>query len=97
VEVPGVDRNSPGARIVDQHADLLMVGFWLREGVIQDDVDQVGDGLVGVQLGDYDAVSVRLQNVRQAHHHDVVVIDQRGGDRSPGYGLHRTNLDSLRV
>ena len=32
--------------------------FRLREGVIQDDVDHVGDGNVGVQLGDHYAMPI---------------------------------------
>ena len=34
VEVPGVDRNFVGARIADQHADFVVVGFRLPEGVV---------------------------------------------------------------
>ena len=73
-EVPGVDRYPAGARISDQHADLVMVGFRLCEAVVQDDVNQVGNGDVGVQLGDHHPISVLLENVRDAHHHDVVVV-----------------------
>ena len=41
VEVPGVDHHVPGARVVDQHADLIVVGFRLSEGVVEHDVDGV--------------------------------------------------------
>ena len=97
VEVPCVDRDSAGARVSDQHADLVMVGFRLRETVVQDDVNQVGNGDVGVELGDHYAVLVLLENVGDAHHHDVVVVDQRDGDRCPYRGFHKLTLTSLRV
>jgi hypothetical protein len=66
VEVPGVDRNSAGARTSDEHADLVMVRFRLRETVVQDDVDHVGNGNAGVQLGNHHAISALLENVRDA-------------------------------
>ena len=37
----------------------------------------VVDGLVGVQLGDDDPVLVRVEQVGQPDHDDVVVVDQR--------------------
>ena len=49
--------------------------------MFQQGVDQVGHGLVGVELSDHDALLVLLENVGDANHHDVVVVDQRDGDR----------------
>ena len=34
VEVPGVDRDVAGVRVADEDADLVVVGFWLCEGVV---------------------------------------------------------------
>ena len=61
------------------------------------DVDDVGNGNVGVQFGDHHASSVLLENVRNTHHHNVVVVNQRGGDRRPHGGFHKPTLTSLRV
>ena len=49
---------------------------WAKESY-SDDVDVVGERLVGVELGDDDAVSVRVEQVGQPDHDDVVVVDQR--------------------
>jgi hypothetical protein len=57
--------------------DLFMVGFPLRKGVVHNDVDHVGLSPVGVELGDHYAVSILLESVCDAHHHDVVVVDRR--------------------
>jgi hypothetical protein len=46
VKVPGVDHYSAGAGVVDQDHDFVVVGLGLGEGVVQDDVDAVGDGLL---------------------------------------------------
>ena len=68
-------------RIAYQHPDLVVVGFGLGEGVVEDDVDGVAQGLVGVQLGDDDSVAVLVEQVRDAQH-DVVVVDEGDGDRA---------------
>jgi hypothetical protein len=49
--------------VVDQHADLVVIGLGLGEGVEQDDIDDVGEGFVGVQFGDPDAVLVGVEQV----------------------------------
>ena len=48
MEVPGVDDDVAGVRIAHEDRDVLMVGFGLREGVVQHDVHCVVHGLVGV-------------------------------------------------
>jgi hypothetical protein len=35
--------------------------------------------------------------VRDAHHDDVIVVEQRDRDRRPQRGLHKATLTSLRV
>jgi hypothetical protein len=47
--------------------------------------------------GNHDALSVLLQNVRDSHHNDVVVVDQRNGQRGPHGGLYMRTLTSLGV
>ena len=42
------------------------------------------DRLVGVDLGDDDPVAVGVEHVGDAGQHDVVVVDQRDGDRRRG-------------
>ena len=81
MKVPGVHHDSAGAGIVDQDADLVVVGLGLGEGVVQDDIDGVLHGLVGVQLGDDHPVPVGVQHLGHAEHDDVVVIDQRDRER----------------
>ena len=51
------------------------------------DIDVIADGLVGVELGDHDPVSVWIEQVGQSDHHDVVVVDERHAQR-PGWSLH---------
>ena len=77
MEVPGVDHDVAGVRVVDEDGDVVMVGFGLGEGVVQHDVDRVGHGLVGVELGDDDPILVRIEQMGQPDHDDVVVVDQR--------------------
>jgi hypothetical protein len=62
VEVPGIDHNVTRPRVLYQDADVVMIGLWLRERVIQDDVHRVIDGLVGVDLDD-GAVLVGVKHV----------------------------------
>ena len=47
--------------------------------------------LVGVDLGDHDPVAVLVEHVGHADHHDVVVVDQRDGDRASPVSRHHTN------
>ena len=82
MEVPGVDHDPAGAGVVDEDADLVVVGLGLGERVVQHDVDVVLDRLVGVDLGDHDPVAVLIEHVRQTDQHDVVVVDQRDRDRT---------------
>ena len=77
MEVPGVDRHVAGVRVVDEDGDVVMVGLGLSEGVVQHDVDLVVHGPVGVQLGDDDPIPVRVEQMGQPDHDDVVVVDQR--------------------
>ena len=77
MEVPGVDHDVAGVRVADEDGDVVMVGFGLGEGVVQHDVDLVGHGPVGVQLGDDDPIPVRVEQMGQPDHDDVVVVDQR--------------------
>ena len=58
-----------------------MVGFGLGEGVVQHDVNLIGHGPVGVELGDHDPIAVRIEQVGQPDHDDVVVVDHRYPDR----------------
>ena len=81
VEVPGVDDDPARSGLRDQDADLVVVGLRLREGVVQHDVDDVLDRLVGVDLGDDDPVPVAVEHAGRYPQHDVVVVDQRDGDR----------------
>ena len=83
MEVPGVDNNTAGAWIVDQHRDVVVVGFWLSERVVQDDVDIVHNGLVGGQLGDDDAVAIAVEEMGEPDDHDVVVVDEGDVDGPP--------------
>ena len=83
MEVPGVDHDVAGVRVVDEDRDVVMVGFGLREGVVQHDVDLVGHGLVGVELGNDDPILVRVEQVGQPDHDDVVVVDQCHPYRRP--------------
>ena len=89
VRVPGVDDYSSGAGVVEQDGDFVVVGFGLGEGVVQDDIDDVRDGFVGVQFGDADPVLVRVEHVGHAEHDNVVVVNQRDGDgRAAGRWEH---------
>ena len=81
MEVPGVDHDSARPRVVDQDADLVVVGLGLREGVVEHDVDGVVERLVGVDLGDDDPVAVVVEHLGDAEQHDVVVVDQGDRDR----------------
>jgi hypothetical protein len=55
------------------------------------------DGHVGVQLGDHDPILVLAENVRQTHHHNVVVVDQGDADRAAYRCVHPLTLTSLGV
>ena len=44
--LPGVNHNSPGARIVDKNGNLNVIRFWLGKRVIQSCVDGVEESLV---------------------------------------------------
>ena len=83
MEVPRVDDDVTGARVVDEDGDVVVISLGLGEGVVQNDIDIIGDGLVGVELGDDDAFSVGIEQVGQPDHHDVVVVDERDAQR-PG-------------
>jgi hypothetical protein len=92
VKVPGVDHNSPGARIGDKNGNFFVIRFWLGERVIQSYVDGVDESLVRVELGDNHAVAVLIEHVGQAHHHHVVVVDDRHGDRTVHARSHHLKL-----
>ena len=81
MEVPGVDHDMAGVRVVDEDGDVVMVGFGLGEGVVEHDVDVIGHGPVGVHLGDDDPIAVRVEQVGQPDHDDVVVVDKRHPNR----------------
>ena len=87
VEVPRVDDDTAGAGVGDEHLDVVVVGFGLGERVVEDDVDVVDDRLVGGDLGDDDAVAVAVEQMGEADHHDVVVVDERDGDRRQAIDL----------
>ena len=84
MKVPGVHHDSTCAWIGHQLADLVVVRFGLGERVVQDDVDGVVDGHGGVDLGDDYAVVVFVEHFGDAHQHDVIVVDERYGDRLAG-------------
>jgi hypothetical protein len=88
VEVPRVHGDVAGMGVLDQHLDVVVIGFWLRERVVQHDVDVVTHGLVRVEFGDDDAVGVWIEEVGQADHDDVVVVDKGDADgwSSMGHG-----------
>ena len=92
VKVPGVDHNSPGARIGDKNGNLFVIRFWLGKRVRQSYVDGVDESLVRVELGDNHAVAVLIEHVGQAHHHHVVVVDDRHGDRTVHARSHHLKL-----
>src|SRR4029450_9346767 len=81
MEVPGVHHDVTGARVAYQNADLPVIGFRLSEGVVEHDVDGVCYVLVAVEFSDSHSIAVLLEDVRHTHHHDVVIVDQRDGDR----------------
>jgi hypothetical protein len=41
LEVPGLHHDVTGVRVADQDADLVVVGLWLSERVVEHDVDGV--------------------------------------------------------
>ena len=49
---------------------------WAKESYSATSTSSV-DGLVGVELGDDDPVPVRVEQMGQPDHDDVVVVDQR--------------------
>jgi hypothetical protein len=77
MEVPRVDHDVAGVRVADKDGDVVMVGFGLGEGVVQDHVDLVVDALVRVQLRDDDPIPVAIEQMGEPDHDDVVVVDQR--------------------
>ena len=81
MEVPGVDDDPAGVRILDEHPDLVVVGLRLGERVVQHDVDVVLERCVEVDLDDDDPVRVPVEHVRQTDEHDLVVVDERNRDR----------------
>jgi hypothetical protein len=75
---------------------VLVVGLRLREAVVEHDVDGVVERLVAVDLGNDDALAVSVDDVGQAHQHDVVVIHERHGDGSgPGRRLRLGHGDKV--
>ena len=50
----------------DQDRDVLLIGFWLGERVVQGGVDRVAQGFGGVDLGDDHPAGVSRQDVRHA-------------------------------
>ena len=58
-----------------------MIGFGLSERVVERDVDDVLDGLVGIELGDEHPIAIRVEHVRHPGQHDVVVVDEGDEDR----------------
>jgi hypothetical protein len=68
-------------RVGDEGADLVPVGLGLGEVVVQGHVDGVLDGPVRRDLGDDDAVPVRVEHARDTGDDHVVVVDQRHPDR----------------
>ena len=71
-----------GVGVVDQDFDLVVVGLWLGERVVQHDVNVIDDWAVRVDLGNDDAVVVSIEEVGQPDEHDVVVINKRDADRT---------------
>lgn len=51
MEVPGVDDDAPGAWVGHERVDVAVIGVWLGERVVQDDVDDVVV-VVGQSKGD---------------------------------------------
>ena len=59
---------------------------------------QLPDGVYrGVEFGHDDPVAVVVEHVGNAHHHHVVVVDQRNGDRTLGRWRHIADITALRV
>jgi len=69
------ERETLMARIRDQLADFEAVRLRLREGVIQDNVSPIRDGLIGVDLHNQQPVGITIQNPGQSDDDNVVVID----------------------
>ena len=74
-----------------------VIGFRLGKRVVQNDVDDVFKGHVGVDFCDDDAVSVPVKHVRHSGQHDVVVVDEGNGDRSFGRRCHGPQITYLGV
>ena len=93
VEVPCVHGDVAGVRVGHEDGNVVVVSLRLGEGVVQDHIDVIAHGLVGVELGDDDAVTVGIEEVGQPDHDDVVVVDQGDPQRS-GRSVHTTDRKS---
>ena len=82
LKVPRVDDDAACSRVVEQLSDLLMIRFGLREGVVEDDIDDGVHLAVRVDLCDDDAVAVFVEQVCHAFEDDVIVVHQRHDDRA---------------
>ena len=86
MEVPGVDDHPARAGIAQQLGDLDVVGFGLRERVVQHHVDTVADRGVRVDLSDDHPIAVVVEEMGEALQYDVVVVDESDRDGPGGKG-----------
>ena len=90
MEVPGVDDDVTGVRVVDEDA----ISSWSASGWAKESYSTMSTssstGSFGVDLGDDDPVAVAVEHVGEPDQDDVVVVDQRDGDRGESAGHART-------
>ena len=80
LQVPRVDDDAAAAGVPHQLRHLLLVGLRLREAVVEHDVDDILNRLVGVDLGHDHPIAVTIEDLGHAQDDDVVVVDERHRD-----------------